>query len=798
MRSIARKGSVLVAVPALFQVVLLTGILVMEGERNTARRTQERLDASLRTCLELTEALVEVESGARAYVLTGDSSFAERSEEAARRAASLLPRAAALLNDQEAEAASLIARANAILAFQRSQVALVASGRSDEAVARSRSLEGYRRMMAFRSELDRNVDRQWRRFHQTASDRAVLRKRSIAVMTAGVAANIVLAIALAFYFRRQIGGRLDDLVGNISRFERGEVLHASQDDIGEIAAVDRALHVMAAKRELHERVLVEHADRQAAIIAFEHEVARHAHSPERVTAVIAERVRELAGGDGAAILRVEDDTLTIEAAAGDIASLTGTQVPRVRSLWSEAHETGRVVRSDDIQHDPRVHPEMRKRFGGRAVLLVPLRYGEETLGILGVGSRQPARFADEHEQTLQLVAGFLGAVLMQARMFRERERVIEERTAEIRKLNAELENRVAETTSELDHFFSLSLDLMCVAGYDGCFKRLNPAWTGTLGWSSGELMAKPFIEFVHPDDRERTIAEASRLMEGNVTLSFQNRYLARDGAWHWLEWTAAGVQEQRRIYAVARDVTQRRQFEEELKEKNAALEEAYGELESFSYSVSHDLRAPIRAMDGYARMLLEDHGDRLDDEGRRFVTTIIESARSMGTLIDDLLRLSRLGRQPLSLAPTDMTALVAEVWDEIRKDLPAEEVRLILHELPPALADRNLVRQVMVNLLSNAVKFTAPKPERTIEVGGSAGAGFNRYFVRDNGVGFEQKYAAMIFGAFQRLHGRRFEGTGVGLAIVKRVIEKHGGEIHAEGRPGEGATIAFTLPQGAM
>jgi signal transduction histidine kinase len=219
------------------------------------------------------------------------------------------------------------------------------------------------------------------------------------------------------------------------------------------------------------------------------------------------------------------------------------------------------------------------------------------------------------------------------------------------------------------------------------------------------------------------------------------------------------------------------------------------ELESFSYSVSHDLRAPLRAVDGYARMLEEDYRDRLDDEGRRLLAVVRDSAARMGRLIDDLLAFSRLGRQAPAARPVEMAALAAEVVREVRGDSKAA---IAIGALPAAHADPAMLKQVWVNLIGNAIKYSGKRADARVEVGGREEPRELVYWVRDNGVGFDMRYAAKLYGVFQRLHrADEFPGTGVGLAIVQRIVMRHGGRVWAEGKPGEGACFHFSLPRGA-
>jgi two-component system sensor kinase len=238
---------------------------------------------------------------------------------------------------------------------------------------------------------------------------------------------------------------------------------------------------------------------------------------------------------------------------------------------------------------------------------------------------------------------------------------------------------------------------------------------------------------------------------------------------------------------------------EQLLKQTAALEAANKELEGFSYSVSHDLRAPIRTIHSFVRIIEEDHSRQLDSEGLRCLGIIAKGARQAGELIDDLLEFSRLGRQALQRGLVDMVQLVHEVMDDLRKEKEGEVIRagITVGDLPPCFGDRRLLKLVWANLLSNALKYSRNRPGPQIEVGWQAddeAKGPGIYYVKDNGVGFDMQYAHKLFGVFQRLHGKEeFEGTGVGLAIVQRIIHRHGGRVWGEGRIDGGAAFYFTL-----
>jgi light-regulated signal transduction histidine kinase (bacteriophytochrome) len=225
------------------------------------------------------------------------------------------------------------------------------------------------------------------------------------------------------------------------------------------------------------------------------------------------------------------------------------------------------------------------------------------------------------------------------------------------------------------------------------------------------------------------------------------------------------------------------------------LESVNKELEAFSYSVSHDLRAPLRAIAGFSQAAVEDCGPQLDEEGRRYLQIIQENANNMGQLIDDLLTFSRLGRQQMTGAYIDMGAMAKTVFEELASLTPDRRIEFAVGSVPPAHGDKALIRQVFVNLISNAIKFTRGTQRGLIELGYLADADGGAYYIKDNGAGFDMRYANKLFGVFQRLHPlTEFEGTGVGLALVHRIITRHGGRIWAEGQVGQGATFYFTLP----
>jgi signal transduction histidine kinase len=315
---------------------------------------------------------------------------------------------------------------------------------------------------------------------------------------------------------------------------------------------------------------------------------------------------------------------------------------------------------------------------------------------------------------------------------------------------------------------------------------------------------------LHPEDRRAVLDAINGHLERREPLDVEARFVSSAGGLRWFRirgqavW--AGDGNAQRLAGSIIEFTRRRQAEKEVRQLNAALERrveertaaltaANTELEAFTYSVSHDLRAPLRQANGFAQLLAEEYGPQLPEDARHYVQRIQDSATRMSSLVDDLLRLSRVSRQRLDAKHVDVSAIV----EAVRSDLPDEDAQRMLEwrigPLPTVTGDPTLLRQVFVNLLHNAVKYTRPRDRAIIEVGSTAATRETIFHVKDNGVGFDPNYADRLFGVFQRLHrAEEFEGTGVGLAIVQRIIHRHGGRVWAESTPEEGATFYFALP----
>jgi PAS domain S-box-containing protein len=349
---------------------------------------------------------------------------------------------------------------------------------------------------------------------------------------------------------------------------------------------------------------------------------------------------------------------------------------------------------------------------------------------------------------------------------------------------------------------------------EGRLVDCNPALEKMLGYPRDELVARSFVDVTHPDDRPRNVEVHQELAAGGRDhYALEKRYLRKDGATIWGRLNVSLVRdaEGRPDYAVGmvEDVTERKSAEEALRllnaelerrvlDRTAALDSANRELEAFSYSVSHDLRAPLRHVTGFVKLLEQHAGESMDEKSRRYARVIADAARHMGRLIDDLLEFSRTGRAELERTEVALGPLVDEVRRECLREAEGREVRWNVSDLPAVAGDRALIRLALVNLVANALKFTRDREVAEIEISARPGENGDVVLaIRDNGVGFDPKYSGKLFGIFQRLHGSsEFEGTGIGLANVKRIVERHGGKVRAEGSPGQGAAFYLTLPGG--
>jgi len=436
-------------------------------------------------------------------------------------------------------------------------------------------------------------------------------------------------------------------------------------------------------------------------------------------------------------------------------------------------------------------------------------------------ARVAARTAQRETANRELAASRTTALNMMEDAVEAR-RQVEQTNADLRRENAErkrAEEALAQESSLLRTVVDALPDFIYVKDCENRFRLSNLANTRLLGLASPEqLRGKTDFDFFPRElAAEYLVTEQKVIKTGQPLIGVEEPLFDRAGALRWQLTTQVPLRDHQGkvigLVGIGRDITERKRAEEEIRRLNkelqrdaaeleqrvrdrtAQLEASNKELEAFSYSISHDLRAPLRAINSYARILTEDHGAKLDAEGQRVLGVVYSEAVRLGELIDNLLQFSRLGRQPLQKVLINMTALAREVYAELSARAPGRLVDFRLSSLPAAPADATLLRQVWVNLLDNALKFTRHRERALIEVGGTLQGGEAIYTVKDNGVGFEMKYAGKLFKVFERLHTPdEFEGTGVGLALVQRLVHRHGGRVWAEAEPDCGATFHFTLP----
>ncbi len=563
-----------------------------------------------------------------------------------------------------------------------------------------------------------------------------------------------------------------------------------------------------------------------------------AESPEEIASAAVRRAEQILPCKRASVSIIEwdrDQATVLAVRQEEEVLASGTEIPLDAFYLTDTLRAGETeIISDLDEVSVRAAQKIRER-GIRSVLCLPMMVEGELVGILKVGRPRPDAFAEEDRHVGQELADHLAIALRQARL---RERV-EARTADLEQVNERLSRRTQRlrTLRDIDQAILAAESPQEIAAE--AIRRVRdilPYKSATVTvteWDAGKahvLAAEdnvldppttlPLDEVYLSDDLRagttevlseadyEPVPEAKERMHemglrsilcvpmvvedeviGVVHVGRTEPDAFTDEDWRvgreLADHMAIAIRQSQLLKAVQQ---QRERLEERVQERTE-------ELESFTYSVSHDLRTPLRAIDGYARILKEDHADQLDDEGRRLLNVVYDSAQTMGDLIDDLLTLSRLGRHEINRVPIDMEALVQETLDELRRTHSMEAVTVDLGPLPDATADRSMIRHVLTNLLSNAVKFTQAENCPRIELRGEARDDECVYVVRDNGVGFDPEQEDELFGVFQRAHDEDdFEGTGVGLAIVDRILRRHDGRVWADGAEGEGASFFFALP----
>jgi PAS domain S-box-containing protein len=439
-------------------------------------------------------------------------------------------------------------------------------------------------------------------------------------------------------------------------------------------------------------------------------------------------------------------------------------------VWS-SRQPEWILRTEDDPNFPRA--AAARREGLKTGLAFPVMLDSEVLAILEFFSDEEQRPDPKLLETFEALGKQIGQFVKRAR-----------------------------ADEILDRFFTLSLDLLCISGFDGVFRRLNPAWERTLGWTVEDLTTHPFLDFIHPDDQSATLDEMEKLTTGHhSTIAFENRYRTKDGGYRWLMWTAVPFSSDQLIYATARDVTERRQMEQQLRHLRESAEAASAAKSEFLARMSHEIRTPMNAIIGMADLLWES---QLNPEQREYVRIFRRAGNNLLDLINDVLDLSKIEAGGMEIANTEF-----DVSDVIERSLeiaavPAHEkgLELVSHIAPDVpldlIGDPLRLRQVLLNLLGNAVKFTERgEVVLRLECSRESPAANRLVFsVSDTGIGIPHEKQGLIFENFAqadtsttRTHG----GTGLGLAISKRLVGLMGGNLTVESEPGQGSTFRFAL-----
>lgn len=399
----------------------------------------------------------------------------------------------------------------------------------------------------------------------------------------------------------------------------------------------------------------------------------------------------------------------------------------------------------------------------------------------------------EFDKRLEDLSAELAAVkadsLLQMEMCRQTERAL--------KVSEEKYRRLVEEAG----------DVVYSSDFNGNFTYVNPACSKLTGYAQSELEGMHFTDLIAPEWKERVATYyANQFKERRSESMFSFPVVTKSGELKWVEQTVVQLADGDKVTgyrAIVRDISERKAAEdlliqksEELQKSIVLLETANKELESFSYSVSHDMRAPIRAILGFTSMIKKDYAQTLNEQGSAFIDKTINAARRMGLLIDDMLYYIKIGKREIKKSTVDMTALVNDaVKDALKATEGKYTVKITVKELSPINCDYYLMLRAFVHLVSNSLIFSQSRPDPVIEIGSYPEDNMMTYYIKDNGMGFDMKYYNKLFGVFQRLEGvNEFPGTGMGLATVKKIVLRHGGTVRAEGKKNEGATFFMSLP----
>jgi PAS domain S-box-containing protein len=532
--------------------------------------------------------------------------------------------------------------------------------------------------------------------------------------------------------------------------------------------------------------------RLTAILGAQRAISAAGLEVGEVVTTIVEQAQRLTGAAAAVVELVDGEEMVYRATGGTAAPYAGMRLRIDSSMSGLCIRSGEILHCTDCESDERVDREACRRVGARSLVVVPLPGREGVLGVLKVYSPERDAFERADVQSLELVASLLASSIDAALRFETSASSSEERARGGERALREGEERFRSLTEN-------SHDLSAIIAADGATVYASPSAEKVLGYSAEELVGRGVLTLIHPGDRAAFGALFQRALDNaDETIPYELRVRHRDGTYRWLDGVLRNLLAHpavRGIVANSRDVTERVVVRQRLEMYARELERSNRELQDFADVASHDLQEPLRKIQAFGDRLKGRYADALDSTGHDYLERMQSAAGRMQVLIRDLLAYSRVTSEARPYAPVDPGRIAADVVQDLETQIERTGGRVDVGPLPGIDADAVQLRQMLQNLISNALKFHREGVPPEVQVSGTLQGGMAELRIADNGIGFEERYLDRIFTPFERLHGRGvFEGTGIGLAICRKIAHRHGGEITARSTPGEGSTFLVTLP----
>ena len=574
--------------------------------------------------------------------------------------------------------------------------------------------------------------------------------------------------------------------------------HFTPERVNLLVAIADGLGVLMENAHLYDELLSELNQRQqtqqdlGALFEVAGALGQPGSFKEKAQGILR-KVAQIAQADWVTMRLLEEDGLRIVAVEGPAADWS----PPIRSLTSKESLAFAVFESGEhiVLNDYPAHPQASAAIvevGIRSMVLMALKVQGKPVGLMNVVSSESGHFTPERVNLLVAISDGLGVLMENANLY---ERLVQELDQRQR-----AEEALRESEGNLQALVNSAVAGIVTMDQNGMIESFNPAAERLFGYAPEEVIGRSVAMLMplpyknrHAGYLERYLETGEKRIIGEVRELLAQR---KDGTIFSMELAVSEVDlgDRRTFTGIISDISDRKQAEEELAQRALALEAANKELDAFSYSVSHDLRAPLRSIDGFSQALLDDYSELLDKDGQEYLHRVRASSQRMAELIDDMLQLSRLTRTELSREPVDLGAIAKSIASDLQASEPQRMVTFNIADNLEAEGDPRLLRVVLENLFRNAWKFTSAYQTARIQFGVTKADADGAYFVSDDGAGFDMAYADKLFGAFQRLHSaEEFEGTGIGLATVQRIINRHGGRVWAEGQVNKGATFYFTV-----